>query len=463
VVDFLYVLDRPEEAVLVRSTASPVRDEQGKTVGAFAIFHDVTRHKPDMGPAFLQQSRQQAESERKRLLDQVRATNERLVLASMRAQDFADQAEEERAKAERQAAQLRALLASLSDGVTVVNAAGEVVLRNAPAAELTGGGLGNGRYELVAERLRLLLADGTPVPFAEWPANRLLRGETVPETEYLLERLDGSTRRITTAGGAVCDEQGNVALAVVVARDVTELRRLEEQRDDFVNAISHDLRNPLTVVLGQAQWLHSRLAQTKLKPEAKGAETIAKNASRMAKMLADLLESARLEAGRLELHTRVTDLFGLVRDIAERTCTPAELGRIQVEAPDLVPPVLADAERLERAIANLTSNALKYSPPDRPVVVRLREVDGTAEVAVIDQGVGIPAAEVPNLFTRFYRASTGKARDGLGLGLYITRMIVEAHGGHIRVESEVGKGSTFSIALPIARVWDETDNGASRK
>jgi signal transduction histidine kinase len=115
-----------------------------------------------------------------------------------------------------------------------------------------------------------------------------------------------------------------------------------------------------------------------------------------------------------------------------------------------VPPVLADPARVERVVVNLLSNALKFSPPDAPVIVRLAQTDGRALVSVIDRGVGIPKEQQEHLFERYYRTETGQKREGLGWGLYITRLIVEAHGGQVCVESEPGKGSTFYFTLPLA-------------
>jgi signal transduction histidine kinase len=170
----------------------------------------------------------------------------------------------------------------------------------------------------------------------------------------------------------------------------------------------------------------------------------------MAAMIDDLVDSARLETGTLELRKQPSDLLHLVCDLLDRVGSPQDRQRIHVEAPEPVPSVLADPQRLERAITNLLTNALKYSPADRPVTVRVEYRDGEALLFVTDRGVGIPPEDLPHLFQRHFRAQTAGQREGLGLGLYITRLIVEAHGGQVGVESEVGKGSTFCIGLPLA-------------
>jgi len=143
-------------------------------------------------------------------------------------------------------------------------------------------------------------------------------------------------------------------------------------------------------------------------------------------------------------------LPAFIADILERMRTIMEVERILVELPPDLPPVSADYNRLERILLNLLSNALKYSAPGTPVLVRARSTEGMVEVSVADRGVGIAPDDLPYIFERFYRAEEARKTEGVGLGLYITRQLVEAHGGRIRVESRPGVGSTFYFMLPIA-------------
>jgi signal transduction histidine kinase len=204
------------------------------------------------------------------------------------------------------------------------------------------------------------------------------------------------------------------------------------------------------MVMGMADWLRRTLKQKGLDGEGRSADSLLRNAKRMKSMIDELVESARLEAGRLEMHIEPTDLAHLIYDIAERVGVPEERARIRVEIPEYVPPAMADPAYVERAIVNLITNGLKYSAEDAPVIVRARQSDGTAVVSVTDQGIGIAQEEMDQLFKRYYRSGATKSREGLGLGLYITRLIVEAHGGRIWVESTPGKGSTFYFTLPLA-------------
>lgn len=245
-------------------------------------------------------------------------------------------------------------------------------------------------------------------------------------------------------------EGDHVEYAVVVARDATQRWQAEQCREDYVRAISHDLHNPLTSISGMSQWLHRALLKHGLQQEATTAESIHTSAQRMNAMIQELLESTRLEAGHMEMHKEPTDIVRLVTDLAGRTGSLEDRRRIQMRVAAPVPLVRADATQIERAIVNLITNALKYSPPDAPVVVGIEHRGGQALISVQDKGVGISAEEIPHLFERFYRARGARTAEGLGLGLYITRLIAESHGGRVCVESEVGKGSTFYLSLPLA-------------
>lgn len=374
-----------------------------------------------------------------------------LTLADVTAQVVARrQIERLAAEAQQQAARLSALLRSLSSAVTVVEAEGRIVFRNEASKRLTGlapeetsslDGLGH---------LRVYDRNGRLLPVEDFPASRLLRGETVEEFECIVERPDGTRRVTVSSGSALRGADGNVVAGILVTRDVTELRRLEETREEFIFTISHDLRQPLTVIQGQAQMLLRILERAgQSQTTQRSLEAIISSAKRMGAMITDLVESARMESGQLQLSLEPIDLYGVLADLVDRASTDSDRGRLELAVPDHALSVLADRVRLERVVVNIVTNALHYSPPEKPVILAMAERDGRALVSVRDEGPGIAADEQSRLFQRYRRLRPDQRSEGLGLGLYISRLIVEAHGGTIWVESELGAGSTFYFTLPL--------------
>ncbi len=231
-------------------------------------------------------------------------------------------------------------------------------------------------------------------------------------------------------------------LAVTIAR----LRETQELREDLLRAVTHDLRTPLQVVLLQGERLARLAAERGAETEARGAIAIVNGSRRIEAMLRDLAESARLERG-LELHRAPLSLSRVVSELLAGSSAALDVSRVQVDIPARLPPVDADASRLERVLANLVGTALKYSH-DR-VVVDARPADGQVQVSVADRGPGIAGGDLPRIFDRYYRGQRHEG-EGLGLGLYIVRKLVEAHGGRIWAESRPGEGSIFTFTLPVA-------------
>ena len=228
-----------------------------------------------------------------------------------------------------------------------------------------------------------------------------------------------------------------------------ELRALQAEREEYVRAISHDLRNPLAAIHGHAQLLHRLLTRQGRQQEARSAEAIMRLDTHMNNMIRDLVDALRLGAGAVQLRPRPVDLPPFIADACERIGGPTLERRIHLVMPDEAVAVQADPTALERILANLVSNALKYSPDGSPVTITLSAQAETATVAVADEGQGMTVEEQSHLFTRYYRAPSARAgTTGLGLGLYITQALVQAQGGSIWVESRPGKGSTFRFTLP---------------
>ncbi|MBI2865029.1 MAG: PAS domain-containing protein [Chloroflexi bacterium] len=248
---------------------------------------------------------------------------------------------------------------------------------------------------------------------------------------------------------------GEVVAVLGISRDVSERKRNEEFREQYIHTVSHDLRNPLAIIQGNAQLILRRLEKagrpserdSEHDAEHKSVKAIAASARRMNAMIEDLADSARLEAGQLRLERQPVDLQPFLGKLLEHAEGIMEVGRIEAQVASNLPPVSADPDRLERILINLVSNALKYSPSDTGVVVRAEKTDGEVSISVADMGIGIAPEDLPHIFERFYETRAGRRTGGIGLGLYITKMLVEAHGGRIWVESELDKGSTFCFTL----------------
>jgi len=357
-------------------------------------------------------------------------------------------------EAQRRTAELDVVISSIADGLVIYGPAGEIVRMNSAAEEVLGYSPDERAKPLEerAELVRVETTDGEPFPEEDLPVARALRGETVQGVIEAVHPKPDRTVWLSVSSAPIRAVDGRLLGAVTTFTDITAQHELQEQREDFIRTISHDLRSPLTIVQGHAQFLQLTLGKSSLGSAAqRSLDVIVASARHMNNMIRELVDSVRLESGQLTLNPRPVDLLQAVLDLRERLSGVAEAERIQVESPDDLPSVSADPDRLERILTNLLTNSLKYSAPGSQVTVALAPTDGEVVVSVSDQGPGIAPEDLPHLFERFYRGNhSHDGREGLGLGLYITKGLVEAHGGRIWAESRVGEGSTFSFTLPVA-------------
>ena len=350
---------------------------------------------------------------------------------------------------DRVTARLEATLATLSDGVILTDADGAVLRINAAAARMLGtteAGGATGPFVLVSRdhELAALLRSAL--------ATRQAQAATI---EHGLSRrvLEASARPL-----AVSRER----LALVVLRDVTDLKRLESVRREFVANVSHELRTPLASIKALVETLEAGAIDDAIVADD-FLRRIVGEVDRLAVLVDELLDLARLESGRVVLQVDVLEPVDLLGRAVERLRPQIERARIglRVEVPDRLPPVRADRGRIEQVMLNLVHNAIKFTPAEGTISISAEVVDEMLRVAVCDTGSGVPSEEIPRLFERFYKADKARRSDGTGLGLAIAKHIVQAHGGTIWAESEHGKGAIFRFTLPLAEARAGASDRAS--
>jgi PAS domain S-box-containing protein len=234
---------------------------------------------------------------------------------------------------------------------------------------------------------------------------------------------------------------------VGMAEDITERKRAEQMKDEFLSLVSHELRTPLTVIGGS---LKVALDERASREEARELiQNAAENTDILADLLENMLELTRHQTGRLQINAGIVDMHQLVNNAIDKVKGYGAAQEIHVEIPDNLPEIQADPTRVGRIIRNLLDNAVKYSPGESSINIRVYKDDTFLVTSVTDQGVGISGEDKKNLFQLFSRVGNTAATTGIGLGLVVCQRLLEAHGGWIRVESEPGKGSTFAFGLPL--------------
>ena len=336
-----------------------------------------------------------------------------------------------------------AVLTSMSEGVAVVDNRQRILFANAAFAEAVGSAdpevLGRGRPLLdVTRHTSLIGAVEAALGSAETVRGEVEFGTVRPRTFALTAAPVTST----AARGVV-----------LVLHDVTEIRRLERIRRDFVANVSHELRTPLTTIQGFAETLLGGALED---PGArrKFLEIIRDHAARLGRITDDLLKLSAIEGGSMTFHMEPVRLPQLIEHCLEAVSLRAKAHGMKIEghAAESLPLVRGDSLRLEEVLKNLLENAIQYTPA--PGSIRLSaQTDGESSVVlcVADTGIGIPSTDQQRIFERFYRVDVARSREagGTGLGLSIAKHIVEAHQGRLWVESELGKGSRFFVSLPI--------------
>jgi two-component system, OmpR family, phosphate regulon sensor histidine kinase PhoR len=346
-----------------------------------------------------------------------------------------------------------AILRSMVEGVAVIDAEERLVFYNRAFSEIFG--------------VQASTADGRPLIEAVRNAElvglirKALRGEEGLQSDISLGIVQmqnfsataAPVKALETANGNEADGTAKPSGAVVVLHDVTELRRLERVRQDFVANVSHEFKTPLTAIQGFAETLLSGALDDPTN-NRRFLDIIRNHAMRLARLTNDLLKLARIEAGKLEVEFFPVGLMELIEGCAETTLFKASRKQItlEIEVPPNLPPVRGDASLLRDVLQNLLDNAIQYTPECGHIHVTAETRGREAVITVSDTGIGIPASDRERIFERFYRVDAARSREagGTGLGLSIAKHIVEAHGGRLWVESVIGEGSKFFFSIPIA-------------
>jgi PAS domain S-box-containing protein len=299
-------------------------------------------------------------------------------------------------------------------------------------------------------RAGIRMPDGQPPRDPrELPLARALRGQRTVGAEFLARNAAGGFTPIVVNCAPIFSEEGVLLGAVSAFMDITSAKELERLRAEWSSVVAHDLRQPLGAISMSAQMLARATDDTKL---LKHVDRIRAAANRLNRMVGDLMDLSRLEASRLELARQSVDLPAIVRAAAERAELETSDRVFDVRVEGEVPEVDADPDRIAQVLENLLSNAVKYGKAGTPIVMSVARDGGDVAVAVTNEGRGLTSEELAHIFERFKRTASAKLEgiQGTGLGLYITRALVEAHGGRVAAESTPAGVTTFRFTLPVS-------------
>lgn len=332
---------------------------------------------------------------------------------------------------------LQTVLASLADGVIMTDAEGLVILVNRAAEGLFNArepsAVGKPAIEVVKDHeidntLKACLISGQPqtARLEAGPSKRFLRVIAVPVRDAI-------------EGGAL-----------LLFQDLTELRDLQTMRRDLIGNISHDLRTPIAGIKAMVETLKEGAIDDRT-VAGDFLHRIDGEVDRLTQMVAELTQLSRIETGKADLDLKPVDLNGLVREVVTELTPLAERDEITIKTNLLpgLPPVPADVERMRQTLVNLVHNAIKFNRPGGSVSISTSATAELATMSISDTGVGISEEDLPHVFERFFKGDRARSGGGSGLGLAIAKHTVQAHGGEIRARSEKGKGSTFTISLPL--------------
>ena len=347
---------------------------------------------------------------------------------------------------------------SLPDAVLVLDGERRIRAANAAACVLTGRSVA----ELVGQTCEEVLAprnhDGEALLAGAWDSSARLRSVTrLPEQEVRIRTVSGTDERVNVTGQYERAPDGSITGAVLVLRAAGRRGRAGATGIEIVSTVSHELRSPLTSVKGYTSLLLNRWERLKDEQKKMMLEQVHHDADRVTRLVTELLDISRLETGRLVLRRQMVDLHAAAAAVVEKVRMEYADLDVELRFTDGLTRAYADPDKIEQVLTNLVENAAKYADPKgmRIVGERVSGPDGKGllSVAVIDKGEGIPRGDLSRIFTKFFRRAETRP-TGSGLGLWISRGLVEAHGGKLVAESTMGEGSVFRFTLPATAFED---------
>jgi PAS domain S-box-containing protein len=382
------------------------------------------------------------------------STNDRQFL-----EDFADQAAIAVSNARlyqgvlREKQRLDAMIEQSADGAMIIDSRWRITTFNKAMEQLTGWSREEAIGRPCAEVLAIHSAQGVNICLTDCPLQRRPFVEN-PVADGRITSRDGRAFYVQSRYAPQRGPGGIFLGAIANVRDITAQRREVELQNTFISVISHELKTPVSIIKGYASTLARQDATFSQETLREGLTVIEEEADRLARQIQDLLDVSRVAAGGVRLDRSDFSLGILAADVV-RGFAAQTAGRFEFELriPDELPPVHADYERLRQVLSNLVSNAVKYSPDGGTIRIGARAEGDVAIAYVSDHGIGIAPEEHEQIFQRFYRVDNRLRREaqGSGLGLYLARAVIEAHGGKIWVESQLGRGARFLFTLPLGR------------
>jgi K+-sensing histidine kinase KdpD len=355
---------------------------------------------------------------------------------------------------------LDAILEAGADGVMILDPSFRITRFNPALARLAGvspaQAIGRHHDEVIVVRDKRAGMTLSEAAAGGWPlVTRSSSGLHASGPLYVegdLQRADGSRVSVGITYAPLIDREGRLVNLIASVRDITRFREADQLKDTFISIISHELKTPVALIKGYAGTLRRDDAHWEPRTVRDSAAIIEEEADRLTHLIDNLLDASRLQAGGLKLNRTGVALDALAARQLELFRTQTSAHTLSADFPQPFPAVPADAARVEQALNNLLSNAIKYSPNGGAIRVSGRVKPDEVEVTVSDEGIGIPVEDHSRIFERFYRVDDALSRrtQGSGLGLYIAKAIVEAHGGRIWVDSTPGRGTAITFSLPRA-------------